>query len=155
MNSPSARAACPKPCLPQESKMMFRSSAYSRLLKSVALTMLAGLTAAQALTSAGAKRPTTVPAAYVVTPFGYYDPSCVTHLAKGDALQHDTKTIQHANGTSESMHVCAFPHFRADGEKVTADEKAVQQPDISHAWVEYASITTTTAYGQIYSEWDV
>jgi hypothetical protein len=136
--------------------MMFRSSAYSRLLKSIALTMLvAGLTAAQALTSAGAKRPATVPAGYVITPFGYYDPSCVTHLAKGDALNHDTKMIQHENGTSESMHVCAYAHYRADGEQVTGDEKAAQQPDISHAWVEYASITTTTAYGQIYSEWDV
>lgn len=137
--------------------MKFRSSAYSRLLKSIAITLLvAGLTAAQALTAAGAKRPATVPAGYVITPFGYYDPSCVTHLATGDALNHNTKTIQHENGTSESMHVCAFPHFRADGEQVTGDEKAAEQtPDISHAWIEYASITTSSAYGQIYSEWDV
>jgi len=40
-------------------------------------------------------------------------------------------------------------------EQVTGDERAVQQPDISHAWNEYASITTSTAYGQVYSEWDV
>ena len=135
---------------------MFRISAYSGLCKSIALTMLvAGLTAAQALTSAGPKRPAAVPAGYVITPFGYFHPSCVGHLAKGDVLRHDEKTIQHANGTSISMHVCAFPHYRADGEQVNGDERAVQEPNISHAWVEYASITTTSAYGQIYSEWDV
>jgi hypothetical protein len=135
---------------------MFRISAYSGLVKSIALTMLvAGLTAAQALTSAGPKRPATVPAGYVITPFGYFHPSCVGHLAKGDVLRHDEKTIQHANGTSISMHVCAFPHYRADGEQVNGDERAVQDPNISHAWVEYASITTTSAYGQIYAEWDV
>jgi hypothetical protein len=135
---------------------MFRISAYSGLCKSITLTVLvAGLTAAQALTSAGPKRPAAVPAGYVITPFGYFHPSCVGHLAKGDVLRHDEKTIQHANGTSISMHVCAFPHYRADGEQVNGDERAVQEPNISHAWVEYASITTTSAYGQIYSEWDV
>ncbi len=67
--------------------MMFRISAYSRLLKSVALTMLvAGLTAAQALTPAGATRPAAVPAGFVITPFGYFHPSCVKQLAKGDVL---------------------------------------------------------------------
>jgi hypothetical protein len=136
--------------------MTFRTSEHSRLLKSIALTTLvASLTAAQALTPAGANRPAAVPAGYVITPFGYFDPSCVGHLAKGDVLRQDEKKIQHANGTSDSMHVCAFPHYRADGEQVNGDEHAVQQPDISHAWIEYASITTTGAYGQIYSEWDV
>ena len=135
---------------------MFRFSVPSRFLKSIAMIMLlAGLTTAQALTSAGPKRPATVPANYVITPFGYFDPSCVSHLAKGDVLRQDEKLIQRANGNSESIHVCAYPHYRADGEKVIGDERAVREPNISHAWVEYASITTGAAFGQIYSEWDV
>jgi hypothetical protein len=63
---------------------MFRIciSTYSRLLKSIAITMLvAGLTAAQAQMPAGARRPAAVPTGYVITPFGYFHPSCVTHLA--------------------------------------------------------------------------
>ena len=135
---------------------MSRSSVSSRFLKSIAIIMLlAGLTTAQALTSAGPKRPAAVPANYVITPFGYFDPSCVSHLAKGDVLRQDEKLIQRANGNSESIHVCAYPHYRADGEKVIGDERAVREPNISHAWVEYASITTGAAFGQIYSEWDV
>jgi hypothetical protein len=135
---------------------MFRISACSTVLKLSSITMLvAGLTAAQALTSAGPNRPATVPANYVVTPFGYFDPSCVAHLAKGDVVRQDEKVIQHANGASDGMHVCAFPHYKADGSKVTGDEKAVDQPTISHAWVEYAGTTTTTSYGYMYADWNV
>ena len=53
---------------------MFRIST-STLLNSIPITLLvAALTAAQALTPAGAKRPATVPADYVITPFGYFHP---------------------------------------------------------------------------------
>jgi hypothetical protein len=135
---------------------MLRLAAYSRLIKSIAITTLvAGLPAAQALTPAGQKRPAAVPANYVITPFGYFHPGCVMHLAKGDVLQHDEKAIQHANGASEKIPACAYAHYTADGQSVTGDKPAAQPPDISHAWVEYAGITTTTAYGQIYGEWNV
>ena len=71
---------------------MFRISAYSRLFKSIAFTMLAaGLTAAQV--PAGAKRPATVPADYVLTPFGYFHPSCVNHLAEGDVSGRISKLL--------------------------------------------------------------
>jgi hypothetical protein len=145
---------------------MFRFSANSRLRNSIALiTLFAGLTAAQALTPAGPKRPAGVPANFVITPFGYYDESCVTHLAKGDEVRRDEDSIKHADGTSESIHVCAFPHFKTDGTKVIGDEQeqaanqassqAVKQPTISHAWVEYASTTTSTSYGELVAEWNV
>jgi hypothetical protein len=139
-----------------ENKTMSRTSTYSRLIKSIAIiTFVAGLTLAQALPIAATKRPQTVPAGYLITPFGYFHPSCVKQLAKGDVLNHDEKAIEHANGASEKIPACGFPHYRADGEAVTGDERAVESPDISHAWVEFASITTSSAYGQIYSEWDV
>ena len=138
---------------------MLRISAYSRLFKSVAFTVLAaGLTLAQA--PAGAKRPSTVPANYIVTPYGFFHPSCVSHLAKGDVLRHGEGAIQRANGTFESIPQCAFPHFEADGTKVVGNVKAAgdgtsEPPYIGHAWVEYASIHTSANYGQIYAEWDV
>ncbi len=143
---------------------VFSSSAYSRLFKSIAIIVcVASLTAARAMPIAATKHPASVPDGFVVTPFGYFHPSCVKQLAKGDVLHQDEKAIQHKNGTSEKIPACAFPHYRADGEEVVGDERVAQgnvqgvtqQPDISHAWIEYASITTTSAYGQIYSEWDV
>jgi len=108
---------------------MSRISAYSRVLKSIAITTLvAGLTAAQALTPAGAKRPAAVPANYVITPFGYFEPSCVTHLAKGDDVRRDEKAILHANGSSDKIQACAFAHYKADGEKVTGMSTPLTRP---------------------------
>ncbi|HEY9126461.1 MAG TPA: hypothetical protein VIM62_05000 [Acidobacteriaceae bacterium] len=141
---------------------MSRIAIYSRVSKSIAFTMLiAGLTAAQALTPAGSKRPAAVPAEFVITPYGYFHPSCVTRLDKGDEVRKDENVIRHANGAYDSIHVCGFPHFNNKGEKVsdteTADVKAstVKQPTISHAWVEYSSVTTSSSYGELAAEWTV
>jgi hypothetical protein len=139
---------------------MFRISAYSRLLNPIAITMLvAGLTAAQAaLPTAGPKRPAAVPANYVITPFGYFDPSCVTHLAQGDEVRKDENAIRHSNGSYDNIHTCSSPHYKASGEMVSGDERAAntkQQPTIGHAWVEYASTTTTSSFGELVAEWNV
>jgi hypothetical protein len=142
---------------------MFCISPYSRLLKSIATTMLvAGLAAAQAQTPAGQNRPATVPEGYVITPFGYFHPTCVNHLAKGDVVRQDEAAVQHANGTSDKIHACAYPHYKADGEEVigdergvTGDERTAKQPTISHAWVESASTATSSSYGEMYAAWTV
>ena len=123
------------------------------VLMTVASLMM--VSAARAQTSVGPRRPAAVPADYVVTPFGYFHPSCVNHLAKGDEILQDAKVIQHEDGTSQPIPVCAYPHFRADGEKVIGDERAVKRPDISYAWVEWASVTTTSSYAYLYSFWNV
>src|ERR1035441_2122355 len=47
---------------------------------------------------AGQNRPATVPEGYVITPFGYFHPSCVQSLAKGERLLADGR-VQHADGT--------------------------------------------------------
>src|SRR5579864_8767731 len=114
---------------------MFVVSVRSRVLKSIAITMLvAGLTAAQAQMPAGPKRPAAVPADYLITPFGYFHPSCVKHLAKGDEVRRDENTVRHTNGTFDNIQACAFPHFKPDGVKVTGDERGVKDPSIGHAW---------------------
>jgi len=132
---------------------------YSRLLTSTALTLLvAGLAAAQS--PAGPKRPAAVPEDFVVTPFGYFHPSCVNHLAKGDVLLQDESAIQRSDGSYENLQECAYPHFEADGTKVVGDvqpagDGKTEPPYIGHSWIEYASTHTSVNYGQIYSEWDV
>ena len=113
------------------------------------------MTAAQALPLAGTKRPATVPADYVITPFGYFDPSCVTHLAKGDVMRRDISAIEHANGTYDKMHVCAFAHYKADGEEVTGDERAVAKQPTVNGWVEDAAVTTTSSYSALFAYWNV
>jgi len=124
------------------------------------VSVVSFMTAAQAQAPAGPKRPAAVPADFVITPFGYFHPSCVNHLAKGDVLREDESVIQRANGTYENIQECAYPHFEADGAKVVGDVRPVgdgnsEPPYIGHSWIEYASISTTANYGAVYSEWDV
>ncbi|HLX83221.1 MAG TPA: hypothetical protein VKR59_04955 [Terriglobales bacterium] len=138
--------------------MKFQEKSFIRIaLLAVLAASLTGMIAAQV--PAGAKRPSVVPANYLITPFGYFHPSCVGHLAKGDEILHDEKLIKHVNGTTESVHVCAYARFEADGTKVAPDGKIDNQVDkppfIGHSWIEYASVTTTTSFGYLYAEWTV
>lgn len=140
---------------------MVRFSAYLRLANSIAFTLLvAGLTAAQAQITVGARRPASVPAGYVITPFGYFHESCVTHLGQGDAVQRDKNAIVHANGTSENIRGCSYPHYNPKGEIESFTQSAINsqdvtQPTISHAWVEFGSARTTSSYGELFATWTV
>jgi len=126
--------------------------ACARALSLIALIMLvAGLTAAQAQHPAGPHRPVNVPAEYVVTPFGYFHPSCVNHLAKDDEVLKEDMAIRHADGSVDSIQACAYPHFNHTGEPAQ-NRPAVQNPTIS-GWVEDASVTTTSTYGEITAKW--
>lgn len=128
------------------------SQSYPRLLKwLVFIVLFAGVTPGARVFAA--PRPASIPSDFVITPFGYFHPSCVNHLAEGDVLQKEEKAIQRASGAYENVPACAYPHYRADGEQVTGDERSVHKPTISHSWMVSASSTTSSAYGSIYAEW--
>ena len=120
---------------------------------------LAGIIAAHAQTPqvgpAGPKRPASVPSNFVITPFGYFHPSCVVHLAERDELRPSQGVIHHADGTSGQMPRCGYAHYRADGQAGYGDEKGAKDPDISHAWIVSLSMTTTSSFGFLSAEWSV
>ena len=125
----------------------------------ITLALLMMASAAEAQTSAGSKRPAVVPADYVLTPFGYFHPSCVNHLAEGDVVREDLKVIERKKGTTQPL-VCDYPRFEADGTKLVGDLRPVgdgksQPPFIGHAWIEYASIHDAADYEEVYSQWTV
>jgi hypothetical protein len=111
--------------------------------------------APQAQTSVGSKRPGSVPSNYVITPFGYFDPSCVVHLGQRDELQPSNGVIHHADGTNGQMPRCGFAHYRADGQAGYGDEKGAKDPNISHAWIVSLSTTTSSSFGFLSAEWSV
>jgi hypothetical protein len=90
-------------------------------------------------------------------------------LAEGDVLRPDKKVIQHRNGAAGQMPVCAYPHYRGDGQPVSGDEKKVKDPNISHSWIVAAECvagstaidgvppcgTTTSSFGFLSAEWIV
>lgn len=79
---------------------------------------------------AGPDRPANVPDGYVITPFGYFHPSCVQSLARGERLMADGR-LQHANGNvEEKAAVCNYPHFTRSGISSSAPE-AKAPPEIN------------------------
>jgi hypothetical protein len=113
----------------------------------------APVTNAQAL--AQAKRPASVPKGYLVTPFGYFAPSCVIHLQKGDTLLPDDHAIRHANGSFDTMTACKYPHYDARGQMVSNTKSTVTPPSIGHSWIEAESVTTSSSYGKLLANWTV
>jgi hypothetical protein len=101
----------------------------------IAAVHAACITAAQAQAPAGPNRPATVPENYVITPFGYFDPSCVIHLGQGDELQAAQQAIRHADGTTSSVPACGYPRYRADGGTIRGDERGAYAFAIGHSWI--------------------
>jgi hypothetical protein len=90
------------------------------------------------------------PDGYLITPFGYFHPSCFKQLADGDVLKDDG--IQHGNGNVDSIEACAYPHYTGDGEEVAPGAK---DPKIKHDWIVDETTTTGSSFGALTSEWTV
>ena len=115
-------------------------------------------TTALAQQPAGPDRPAGVPDGYVITPSGYFHPSCVRQLAEGDTLLSDKLAIQHANGTIENLSACEYPHFTPSGE-VAGEGLPAAVPLTMSSWVEDAQTTEDpppgTSYGELTAIWTV
>jgi hypothetical protein len=89
---------------------------------------------------AGMSHPSTVPDEYLITPFGYFHPTCVRQLLEGDILRKDERVVQHADGSFDRLQACMYPHYNSRGEAVP--NTTGENPTISHNWVEAESVTT-------------
>jgi len=101
-------------------------------------------------------RPPNVPEEYVITPFGYFHPSCVQMLAEGNTLLADGR-VAHPNGVIEAAPVCSYPHYTPAGIMVSVDAKELREVDplVINGWLESVSVTTSTSYGKISATWTV
>ena len=120
---------------------------------SLCLVFLASTTA-YAQAPAGPNRPAAVPAGYVITPFGYFHPSCVRQLASGETLLSGGHVIQHANGSVEDVPACAYPRYTTRGQVIPAGAKP-GPASIGHAWIVDGDVITNTSYGNITATWTV
>ena len=106
---------------------------------------------------AGPQRPASVPQGFVITPFGYFHPSCVRSVSDADTLLADGR-VAHANNTIDrSAPACAFPHYTASGAVVSANQRAPMEtktPAIN-GWLEYVSIVSDSSYSEIDATWTV
>lgn len=145
-------------------------------LSLLCLMLVSGATAVQAQMPAGPNRPAAVPEGYVITPMGYFHPSCVKQVAKDDVIRPEEMAIRHVDGSFDAMPSCAYPHFNSRGEVVptelaskdsetgkgervplnpSADDEGVKPPFIGHSWIVDVDTVTSTSFGAITSEFKV
>jgi hypothetical protein len=119
----------------------------------VSCILVVASTLAAAQKPAGPNRPAGVPNGYVVTPFGYFHPSCVRGVASGDTVLADGR-LQHADGTVETeAATCGYPHYTARGENAASSSNP---PAIRHSWIESGnSVNTTSSFGGLTATWIV
>jgi hypothetical protein len=108
-------------------------------------------------------RPFAVPNDFVVTPFGYFHPSCVASLSKGERILPDRR-IAHADGSvEEEPRICNSAHYLPDGTRVAAGAEnqsarvAASQPEVD-GWLENANVAAgspTSSFGALIAWWQV
>jgi hypothetical protein len=101
-------------------------------------------------------RPPEIPAIYVITPFGYFHPSCVRHIADGDTVLADGRE-QHADGSADNIAPqCSFPSYSPAGApRENGRSYGQSSTPATNGWVEYISATTSSSYGKLTSDWKV
>src|SRR5262249_27468167 len=72
--------------------------------------------------------PPGVPAGYVPTPNGFFDPDCVIEVADGDVINDDA-TITSTDGSVRTIPTCPSPHYNALGNVI--DDTSDAGPDSS------------------------
>jgi hypothetical protein len=120
------------------------------------------MTSARAATSAFdvlfpavGKRPPAVPGEFVITPFGYFHPSCVLQLTEGNTLLADGR-VEHPDGRIEVAPRCRHPHYTSRGTALPLDSRAGEfDPLEISGWLESISAITTGVYSKLKSTWVV
>lgn len=105
-------------------------------------------------------RPQGVPIDYVVTPNGFFSPSCVQRVAESETL-HADGSIESANGMLRKPAACTQAHYRFDGTRVEANGSfslppisAARKPTIN-GWVEDANYDSSVNIGKLVATWKV
>ena len=103
----------------------------SRWLSACALTFVLALAAAfqpagardftvGQPTALNSKAPRGVPSNYVITPDGYFHPSCVNAVAADESVDARGNIVG-ADGRVRQMSSCAYPHYSANGTALRGD----------------------------------
>lgn len=113
------------------------------------------------------RAPAGVPAGFVVTPFGYFHPSCVRAIAPGESLLADG-SIRRDDEHDATPPVCRYPHYAADGTRLDGSalpararpgraaraESASPLPAVD-GWLEAGWYVADAAFSGIAAKWIV
>jgi hypothetical protein len=100
-----------------------------------------------------------VPQDYVVTPFGYFHPSCVRAIGADERILADGRVVR-GDGTAAPFSVCRYAHYTSAGMRVAADARpssAASRPRAPEAngWVEASWYNDSAPFGGLSADWIV
>ena len=96
-------------------------------------------------------KPAAVPAGYVVTPYGYFHPSCVQQLDTSEQLRQDGSVLR-ADGSIRQVEACTHPAFLRDGTRVEPTDEAnrmVREPSTYNGYLQLISATTSSGANKL------
>ena len=106
-------------------------------------------------------RPANVPDHYSATPFGFFDPSCMAHIAPDEVAQKNG-TVLKADGTTRTVAPCTAQRYDPTGKEMPIGSAKVAptgvEPASSNAyngWLENYSTTSTGALSYLAATWVV
>lgn len=108
--------------------------------------------------------PRDVPRDYVITPFGYFHPSCVRTVGRSDIVLADGR-VQHADGTRSPAHTCGYARYGKSGNRiepgmstapgVTPPASSANLPPRVDGWLEASWYHDKATFGGVSSHWFV
>ncbi len=126
-----------------------------RVLLCLALFVMTSLGTSLSQMPAGSNRPANVPSDYVISPFGYFHPSCVRTAKDGETVLPDGR-IRFEDGTEEASALsCAFPRYNPSGELVSEGVADPNPLEISWSWIEAGQVATSTTFDAVMATWTV
>lgn len=98
-------------------------------------------------------RPNAVPARYIATPNGWFDPVCVVEVAADEFVTVDGRVVAADGAQRRPAQQCASPRFDLQG--VEVDERMQTTGPTVNGWIESARSTALGALSYVHSSWTV
>lgn len=86
-----------------------------------------------------ARRPASVPGDFIVTPEGYFHPSCVHEIGKGEVLE-SAVSVAREDGSRRQLEQCAYVSFNRAGKMRKAEGHDSFQAKLQDGWQVFASL---------------
>jgi len=100
-------------------------------------------------------RPPNVPATFVATPNGWFDPDCVIAVAPGERVTKEGHVARGDGTIRRAARQCKSPRYDVQGQEIVDAGATERTVPTTNGWVEYTSSTALGAMSYVHAQWTV